>query len=67
MHCHPNNKHISAERQFRSGQRLVEELATSSGGRALRFIGAPRPPAARLQATVGDISRWRVARHLYLG
>jgi protein-L-isoaspartate O-methyltransferase len=29
------NKHISAERQFRSGQRLVEELATSSGERVL--------------------------------
>jgi hypothetical protein len=25
------------------------------GRHALRCVGAPRPPAARLQATVGDI------------
>ena len=39
----------------------------TSGGRALRCVGAPRPPAARLQAPVGDISKWHAVRHFYLG
>ena len=50
---------LSYEPSERALARQINRYAQSDDGRALRYAGAPRPPAVRPQSPRSDISKWQ--------